>query len=121
MNFPFPTPSSKEEILAACEKALSLAPKEYPPTLPPSKELSGAPDWYPFEHEAWHIGEKIRQAFVAKPSLRKNLEVVQRVSQVALCQNLRRGRQSFIMLLGFVWAKPFADDLVPYLQDKDVA
>jgi hypothetical protein len=117
----FPTPSSKEEILAACEKALSLAPREYPPTLPPSRELFGASDWYPFEHEAWHIGEKIRQAFVAKPSIRKDREIIQRVLQVALCRNLRRGRQSFIMLLGFVAAKPFADNLAPYLQDKDVA
>jgi len=97
-----------------------LAPAEYPPTLSPSKELFGAPDWYPFEHEAWQVGEKIRQALVDKPSLRKDREIIHKVLQVSLCRNLRRGRQSFVMLLGFVGAEPFAEELVPYLQDEDV-
>src|SRR5262249_7693716 len=61
-----------------------------------------------------------RQAFVAKPSARKDLEVIQKVLQVALCRNLRRGRQSFIMLLGFRAAKPFAQKIARDLQDRDV-
>jgi hypothetical protein len=113
-------PASSEEILAACEKALSLAPAEYPPTLPPSKELLGAPDWYGFEHEAWRIGESIRRAFVQEPKLKKNRAVLEKVLEVASCRNLRRGRQSSIMALGFVDARQHAKALSPFLRDPDV-
>jgi hypothetical protein len=64
-----PKLASEEEILAACGEAIRLAPAEFPPNLPPSKELFGAPEWYPFENQAWPIGESIRQAFVRDPRL----------------------------------------------------
>ena len=111
---------SEEEILAACEEAIRLAPAEFPPTLPPSKELSGAPEWYSFEHAAWPIGESIRRAFVEKPRLKKNYAVLAKVAEVATHRNLRRGRQSFIMALGFVAAREFADTVAPFLGDPDV-
>ena len=37
-----------------------------------------------------------------------------------LCRNLRRGRQSFIMLLGFKAAEPFAGEIAHDLRDRDV-
>lgn len=113
-------PESAEKIIEACERALSLAPAEYPPTLPPSKELLGAPDWYPFEHEAWPLGDSIRRAFVQNPRLKKNRAALQKVLEVASCRNLRRGRQSFIMALGFVAARQHAKTLAPFLRDLDV-
>jgi len=42
-----PIPTSEEEVLEACERALRMAP---------------APAWYLFEHEPWPIGESIRHA-----------------------------------------------------------
>ncbi len=114
-------PASAEEIFAACEKALSLASAEYPPTLPPSKELSGAPEWYAFEHEAWPIGESIRRALLQNPKLKKNGAILEKVLEVASCRNLRRGRQPFIMALGFVAARQYAKTLSPSLRDQDVA
>jgi hypothetical protein len=83
---------SEEEILAACEKAIRLAPAEFPPTLPESKELLGAPEWYPFELEAWPIGESVRHAFSKNPKLRKREILLSKVVEVATCRNLRRGR-----------------------------
>ena len=113
-------PESEEQILAACEKALSLAPSEWPVDLPPSKELFGAREWYPFEHEAWAIGESIRRAFVKRPTLRKRTALVSKVAEVATCQNLRHGRQAFVMAMGFVDACPFAATLAQFLHDADV-
>jgi hypothetical protein len=113
-------PASAEEIFAACEKALLLAPAEYPPTLPPSKEISGEPEWYAFEREAWPLGESIRRAFVQNSKLKKNATVLEKVLEVARCRNLRRGRQSFIMALGFVAAGQHAKTLSTFLQDPDV-
>jgi hypothetical protein len=115
-----PTLVSEEEILAACEEAIRLAPSEFPPTLPPSKELSGAPEWYSFEHAAWPIGEGIRRAFIENPRLKKNDTVLAKVAEVATYRNLRRGRQSFVMALGFVAARRYADILATFLSDPDV-
>jgi hypothetical protein len=111
---------SEEEILAACDEAIRLAPAEFPPTLPPSKELSGAPAWYPFENQVWPIGEGIRQAFARNPKLKKRENVLAKVAEVATCRNLRRGRQSFIMALGFVSARHYANRLAAFLGDPDV-
>jgi hypothetical protein len=113
-------PASAEEIFAACETALSLAPALYPPTLPPFKESLGAPDWYSFEHEAWGIGESVRRSFVQNPKFKKNQDVLNRMLEVACCRNLRRGRQSFIMALGFVAARLYAKTLSSFLNDPDV-
>jgi len=114
-------PASEEEVFAACEQALLLAPAEYPATLPPSKELLGAPEWHSFEHEAWPIGESIRRAFRENPKLKRKDAVLAKVMEVATCRNLRRGRQSFIMALGFVAAEKHAKTLIPFLNDGDVA
>ncbi len=103
-----PALRSEEDILAACERALALAPADYPPTLPTSPDLAGAPEWYPFEYDAWAIGEAVRQAFSRTPLLKKNRPVQKKVIEVTTCRNLRRGRQSFIMALGFVAARGLA-------------
>jgi hypothetical protein len=113
-------PASEEQVLAACEQALRLAPSEWPPTLPPSEKLWGAPEWYSFELDAWPIGESIRRAFVQRPYLKKRTGLISKVAEVATCRNLRRGRQSFIMAMGFVAACHHASALVPFLTDSDV-
>jgi hypothetical protein len=115
-----PKLASEAEILAACDEAISLVPAEFLPTLPPSKELFGAPGWYPFENQAWPIGESIRQAFATKPRLKKRDNILTRVADVATCRNLRRGRQSFVMALGFVSARQYAERLAVFLGDPDV-
>jgi len=113
-------PESEEQVLAACETALRLAPAEYLPDLPVSTSLLGVQDWYPFEHAAWPIGESIRRAFSHHPHLKKRTTLISKVAEVATCRNLRRGRQSFVMALGFVGAQQFAKRLVPFLRDSDV-
>jgi hypothetical protein len=112
---------SEERIIQACDQALSLAPQEYPPDLPPLKEIWGtAENWYPYEHEAWKIGEQIRATLVKVRALKEKDSLLARVAEVATCRNLRRGRQSFIMALGFVDAKKYAPILAPLLGDQDV-
>jgi hypothetical protein len=113
-------PESTKQVSAACQRAISLAPSDWPPTLTPSNDLWGAPAWYPFEWEAWPIGESIRHAFVKNRRLRRP-EIFRSVVQVTECPNLRRGRQSFVMALGFSEAREFAPRLVSLLDDPDVA
>jgi len=97
-----------------------MAPAEYPPDLAPLREQLDVPDWYPFEHEVWGIGESVRRAFVQNPRLKRKDNVLSKVAKVATWQNLRRGRQSFITALGFVAARTYADAIVPFLSDPDV-
>ncbi len=113
-------PSSTLEIVNICERALGMAPEAYPPTLPSSPELLGAPAWYGFEHAAWPLGEDVRQAFSRTPRLKSDSAAVSKVVEVATCRNLRRGRQSFITALGFVAASDYASRLAQFLGDPDV-
>ena len=115
-----PKLASEDEILSACDEAIRLAPAEFPPNLPPSKQLLGASEWYLFENQAWPIGESIRQEFVRNPGLKKRANIPTRVADVATCRNLRRGRQSFVMALRFVSARHCAERLAVFLDDPDV-
>jgi hypothetical protein len=118
-----PIPTSEEEVIAACEFALGLAPPEWLPDLPALGGLLaplGLPQLHPFENEAWAIGESIRQAFVQSPRFKKKAALIGKVVEVATHRNLRRGRQSFVMAIGFVAAREFSEMLVPLLDDSDV-
>jgi len=116
---PHPTPPKDEkEILAACDLALSLAPPERAPDLPPD-DYAIAP-FHQFEWDVWPIGESIRLAFVKNPKLKKSKAALAKLVEVACCVNLRRGRQSFIMAMGFVAARPLASQLITFLNDEDV-
>ncbi len=111
---------SVNEIYNLLAKAKMFAPLEFPKDLPTRKELLGNSDWYDFEIQTWNIGENIRQLFVVNPTLRKNKDILDKILEIIKTVNLRRGRQSFVLLLGFVGAKPLAPELVDFLEDKDI-
>jgi hypothetical protein len=111
---------SRQRLMDSCRDALALAPQVYPSDLPPREELLGVPDWYPFEHQAWDIGESIRQSFQQVPRLKRDPAALESVMDVVDCVNLRRGRQSFVMALGFTAAAPLAPRIARFLADRDV-
>jgi hypothetical protein len=90
----------KGKILAACNKALSLAPSEYPVDLPAGANLLGASEWYGFEWQAWEIGESIRQQLLGHSKLKNDAEIINKIISVIQCNNLRRGRQPLCSCLG---------------------
>jgi hypothetical protein len=110
----------KEEVLNACARALSFAPAEYPADLPTREGLFGAPEWYSFECKAWEIGENIRHQLMGKPKVKANTALLGRIISVIQCRNLRRGRQSFVLLIGFKGASGYADEIARLLSDPDV-
>jgi hypothetical protein len=59
--------------------------------------------------------EKLRN-----PRLKKRENMLAKVAEVATCRNLRRGRHSFIMAVGFVSARHYSERLVAFLNDPDV-
>jgi len=111
--------NNKGRVISACDRALSFAPLEYPPDLPSSEELRGAPEWYSFEWKVWEIGENIRHQLQGNPKLKANTDLLDRIISVVQCRNLRRGRQSFVLLLGFKGASGYADKIVGLLSDPE--
>jgi hypothetical protein len=66
------------------------------------------------------MGERIRQSFKTHPKLKMDLAVIDAVVEVVECINLRRGRQSFVMALGFSAASPVAGRIARFLADADI-
>jgi hypothetical protein len=112
--------TSPDAVIAACTAAKALAPAEVPPDQPPDPTLNGVPAWYRFEWDAWPMGEAIRQSFQSTPSLKRDRRVLDAVLDVVRHRQLRRGRQSFVMALGFAGAAAYAPALAELLVDPDV-
>jgi hypothetical protein len=112
-------PAAANEVIATAQEALRLAPAHFPPNQATSK-ISGQPEWYPFEHKCWELGEGIRQKFLKSPRLREDPRVVDAILNVIDQRHLRRGRQSFVMLLGSVKAAHNAPRLACWAGDPDV-
>jgi hypothetical protein len=77
-------------------------------------------EWYGFEHEAWACGEKIRQLLKSAPKLKKDSEIQDGIIAIVNSKNLRRGRQSFALLLGNLSCKHLHQELVKHLKDEDI-
>jgi len=105
------------ELLRQAEEAI---PQRLKPDLPPGEHTSGAPEWYGFEHSIWALGEDIRQLLLKSKSLRSDLELHRAILRVATEPKAKRGRQSFIMLLGNAACLQFASQIADQLPDPHV-
>ena len=101
------------------DDAESIIPKEDLPPLPFMKQAPEVHDWYDFEHLLWKKGEEIR-GLIVKEHKDLNKEQSSRVCDICLNKNAKRGRQSFVMLLGKNRYNEYADKVVGLLSDEDV-
>ncbi|MBQ0083515.1 MAG: bifunctional metallophosphatase/5'-nucleotidase [Clostridiales bacterium] len=117
------TPMSIEEfdaeINGLLDKAESVIPKENLPELPFMKDCPDIHEWYEFEHQLWDIGEELRQETVNRQK-ELNKEQSDRVFNICLNKNAKRGRQSFVLLLGKKCYSEYAESLLKLLSDEDV-
>ena len=81
--------------------------------------LNDVHDWYMFEHEIWGIGEEIRQLTV-KYKKKFTKEQVERIINVCLDKRAKRGRQSFVLLLGKKVYQKYSDKIAPLLDSDDI-
>jgi hypothetical protein len=109
-----------DEVVRACGEAMGLAPAAPPIDLPPDPIAPGVPAWHRFEHDAWGIGETVRRSLAQKPALRRHAAVQNAILQAVNTPHLRRGRQAFVMALGFSAAAAHAPALIPLLSDPDL-
>lgn len=101
------------------EKAESMIPDEVLPDLPFLELAPDVHDWYKFEHDLWNIGEELRQLALEHGKY-FNPKQIGRI--IAICQDCRakRGRQSFVLLLGKKVYGKYAEEIVSLLNDTDV-
>ena len=91
----------RDRIVSLVEEAEGLIPQEWLTDLPPGEYTSGMPEWRPFEHQVWEIGEQIRQLVATQTSLRRDVELQDAFCRIACSRNTKNGRQPFIGLLAF--------------------
>ena len=107
------------EIDNLLTRAEALIPAENLPDLPFTDLAPDVHDWYEFEHKLWDIGEEIRQ-FLSENKNKLNDVQIQRIIKICLDKRAKRGRQSFVMLLGRKTYGSYADQIVTLLNDGDV-
>ena len=100
-------------------RAEELIPTEDLPDLPFMKLAPDVHDWYKFEHQLWDVGEEIRQFLLVNKN-KLNDNQIERIIEICLNKKAKRGRQSFVMLLGKKIYCSYARRLVSLLDDNDV-
>ena len=105
-------------LVADAEAAI---PSTLMPDLPPGQYTQGAPEWHSFEHTIWAIGEDIRQLLQKKKSLRNDDDLQSAFVAISMNRHAKRGRQSFIMLLGYKSCQQHSHSIASQLDDPGVA
>ncbi|MBR2483595.1 MAG: hypothetical protein IKB53_02495 [Oscillospiraceae bacterium] len=108
------------EICRLLTKAEETIPNEILADLPYMKLAPDVHEWYRFEHELWEIGEEIRQ-FISKHNKKLNESQINRILNICLDKRAKRGRQSFVMLLGRKMYRDYSDRLISVINDDDIA
>ncbi len=91
----------RSAIVSLLDDASAAIPNRLVGRLPESEELDGEPAWHDFESPIWALGEEIRQLFLRKPALRTACDLQIQILGIATDRRAHRGRQSFVMLLGY--------------------
>lgn len=109
-----------DNLLTLAEKALILS------TLSNQKIVQDydpydQSNWCAFEHEIWRLGEEIRLCLKKQNHFKLQESQVNRIVHIATNPNAKRGRQSFLMLLGYRRYQCFSEKIVLQINDKSVA
>ena len=100
-------------------RAESMIPEENLPDLPFMETAPDVHDWYDFEHELWGKGEEIRQHILCGKK-KLNTEQIERIVLICMDKRAKRGRESFVMLLGKKCYVNYAEKIATLLNDSDV-
>ena len=110
----------RDRILQIINKTESVIPCEPVPDLPP-KDFPGIPEYHSFENDVWSYGEEIRPLLTKHPELRVDTEIQERILKICLNKNAKRGRQSFIMLIGNLKFSNYAQEISTQINDPFVS
>ena len=115
---------SKEEVRSAIRNLVSQAEAAMPAHFGggriPRDSLNEVGEWREHEHRIWKFGEDIRQLLAQSTALRKDTDLQHNYMKVIKNRNGGRGRQSFVMLLGYKSCQSHATSLAEELDDPDI-
>ena len=100
-------------------EAENLIPIEKLPDLPFMPEAPEIHAYYRFELDLWDKGEEIRQ-LIFNSKKKPNRDQIQRICDICTSPFAKRGRQSFILLLGKKCYVEYAPIIAPFLSDDDI-
>ena len=100
-------------------EAESLIPNEALPDLPFLAEAPDVHDYYRFELDLWDKGEEIRQ-LIFNSKKKPNHTQIERICDICINPFAKRGRRSFVMLLGKKCYAEYAPVIAPFLSDDDI-
>lgn len=100
--------------------AEQLIPNALLEDLPFMTDVPDVHDWHRFELELWNKGEEIR-LLILDSKKRPTKAQADRILDICLNPNAKRGRESFVMLLGRKCYAHYAPKIVGLLQDAYVA
>ena len=107
------------QINKILSEAESLVPNEKLPDLPFMPEAPDVHDYYRFELDLWDKGEEIRQ-LIFDSKKKPNIHQIKRILDICTNPLAKRGRQSFVMLLGKKCYAEYAPIIAPFLSDDDI-
>lgn len=105
-----------DKILSEAE---ALIPSEALPDLPFMPEAPDVHGYYRFEHDLWDKGEEIRQ-LILESKKKPNIDQIKRICNICTNPFAKRGRQSFVMLLGKKCYAEYAPIIASFLSDDDI-
>ena len=108
----------KDTILELIAKAKELTPVQLEPDLEPIEGFPDVPNWHDYEHKIWAIGANIRTIMFSNKSLRKDKDINDLVIYFCSNKNAKRGRQSFVLLLGYKHLAVYAPKLIKLIDDE---
>lgn len=108
-----------EQLDKLLTEAENLIPEEDLPDLPYMANVPDVHNWYEFEGLLWDLGEKIR-LLVFENNIKFNSNQVDRIINICLDKKAKRGRQSFVMLLGKKCYCNYSEQIISILNDDDV-
>lgn len=106
-----------DELLTEAEQ---LVPTENIPDLPARSGTPEVPDWHAFELALWSKGEEIRQLLL-ETRKKPDQEHLDRIAELCTNPRAKRGRQSFVLLLGKKSCDSYAPQIAGLLGDEEVA
>jgi len=113
-------PTSRSIVEGLLAQAKPLVPDGPSAPLPPMDGFPDIPQWHPFEHSLWSIGERIRQALNCQPKLRGDHSLYAKFLTIVQNRHAMRGRQSFVLLFAYRRCVAWATDLAALLPDPDI-
>lgn len=110
----------KNKIIDLITMAKDLTPDILEKDLNPIDGFPDVPNWHHYEHKIWAIGEQIRQIIYSEKSLKKDKELNNLIIEFCLNKNSKRGRQPFVLLLGYKHLSEYAPKLISLINDEYV-